>query len=136
MIHPMILVFALIVVLAICFALIYLSIHLYTRSEDKRLALERDQYITAVEVATGEDYSIRHQHNEEDQSHSVYLSITGPKSHGIEPATMGSPASVRIETNAEVMDEMAIAWIRYRGLGGAVGGPVGKELGSPENPWT
>lgn len=135
MIHPIVLMSVVLVTLSSCFALIYLSFHLYTRSEDRRLELERDRYRTAVEVAARETYSIRCQQNEEGQSHSVFLTIIGPKSHSIEPDTMGSPVNVQIETDADIMDEIAATWIHYRGVAGVAGGPVGDELGSSENPW-
>jgi hypothetical protein len=37
---------------------------------------------------------------------------------------------------AEIMDHIAIAWIKERKLQGALGGSLGDELGSPNNPWS
>ncbi len=136
MIHPMVSVFALIAILSICFALVYLTFRLHYRSENKRLEQDQNQYDKAFEVAAGKAYSVRYHRHANGPNHSVYLTMIGPKSYCIESASMSSPAIVKVETDPEIMDEVAIAWIRYRGLGGAVGGPVGNELGSPENPWT
>ncbi|WP_298453156.1 hypothetical protein [Marinobacter sediminicola] len=116
MIHPMVLVFVIIVILSICFAVIYLFAELYSRSEVRRHGLERDRYDTAVEVAVGETYAIRDLQNDEGLNNSAFLTIISPKSHNLVPETMGSPACIHIETDAKVMDEIAVSWIQHRGL--------------------
>lgn len=40
-----------------------------------------------------------------------------------------------VEIPAEIMDDIAIAWIKKRKLQGAVGGPVGNEYGGPDCPY-
>lgn len=64
---------------------------------------------------------------------NVCLESASPKLH---PAKKVSPAT-QLETvviPSGVMDEIVISWIMHRKLQGAVGGPVGAELGSPETP--
>jgi hypothetical protein len=40
---------------------------------------------------------------------------------------------VKIAIDAKEFDSLAIAWCKKRNLHGALGGPVGKEFGSPES---
>lgn len=120
----MVLVFAILVILGACFALIYLAIHLYTHSEVKRQELEQRRYDTAMEVASGEFYSIRLQLIDEGEDGYFYLTLNDPRTYCAKPATMGSPARIQIEAKAEVMDVIALAWIRHRRDAGAIGRPV------------
>ena len=136
MIHPMALVFAIIVIMAVLFALLYLAIHIYTRSEERRLQLEQNRYDTSVEVKAGTDYSVRFRPGVNSATPaSAYLSACNPLSHSVQVASMNSPTRVILELDAQTFDDIAIAWIKYRDLAGAVGGPVGNELGSRDNPW-
>lgn len=136
MIHPMALVFAIIVIMAGLFALLYLAIHIYTRSEERRLQLEHNRYDTSVEVKAGADYSVRFRPGVNSATPaSAYLTACNPLSHSIQVATMNSPVRVILELDAQTFDDIAIAWIKYRDLAGAVGGPVGNEIGSRDNPW-
>ena len=134
MIHPMLVVLAVLVILGIGFTITYLCFHQHTRSVERHH--ESGQYDKAIKVAEGKNYSVRYQQYGNANNGSVFLTIIGPKSHNVKAATADLPARIRVEIEAEDMDEMAIAWIKYRKLAGAVGGPVGNELGSPENPWT
>lgn len=115
MIHPMAVVFAVLVILSIGFALVYLFADLYSRAEIRRLELGQDRYDTAIEVAAGETYSIRYLQNDEGQNNSALLTIISPKSHSLVPEIMDSPACIHVETDAEVMDEIAVSWIQHRG---------------------
>lgn len=136
MINPLVIVVATIVIMGIVFALLYLAAGAYERSEERRLQLENDRYDTTIEIAAGATFALRFRPGGDNGERAgAYLCITSPLSHNYRPATMTSEALVKLETTAEAFDEMAIAWIKYRGLAGAVGGPVGNELGSPENPW-
>jgi hypothetical protein len=124
------------VIMAGLFALLYLAIHIYTRSEERRLQLEQNRYDTSVEVKAGTDYSVRFRPSaNSDTPASAYLFACNPLSHSVQVATMNSPTRVTLELDASAFDDIAIAWIQYRDLTGAVGGPVGDELGSRDNPW-
>ncbi|OAN89044.1 hypothetical protein A8B84_10740 [Marinobacter sp. EhC06] len=128
MIHPTALVFAIIVIMAGLFALLYLAIHIYTRSEERRLQLEQNRYDTSVEVKAGTDYSVRFRPGvNSDTPASAYLSACNPPSYSVRVATMRSPTRVILELDAQAFDDIAIAWIEYRGLAGAVGGPPAME---------
>lgn len=128
MIHPMALVVAIIVVMAGLFALLYLAIHAYTRSEEWRLQLEQNRYDASVEVKSGADYSVRFRPGvNSDTPASAYLSACNPPSYSVRVATMRSPTRVILELDAQAFDDIAIAWIEYRGLAGAVGGPPAME---------
>jgi len=128
MIHPMALVFAIIVIMAGLFALLYLAINVYTRSEERRLQLEQNRYDASVEVKAGTDYSVRFRPGVNSaRPASAYLTACNPLSHSIQVATMNSPVRVILELDAQTFDDIAIAWIEYRDLAGAVGGPPAME---------
>lgn len=136
MINPLVIVVVTIVIMGIVFALLYLAAGAHERSEERRLQLENDRYDMTIEIAAGATFALYFRPGgDKDERAGAYLRITSLLSHNYQPATMTSEALVKLETAAEAFDEMAIAWIKYRGLAGAVGGPVGNELGSPENPW-
>jgi|GEM_PF-6401127 len=130
MIHPIILVLAILVILVTGFWLIYLFASLFTRSGAPRPGPEHKEYGT---VAEGKFYSIRLRDPAGGLSDSVDLTITDPKTHQAKPATMTSAASVQVEINAEVMDDMATAWLRYRGLLETPKRIGGSESDNPEN---
>jgi hypothetical protein len=136
MIHPIIVVLAVLLILSIGFAGIYLYFHRHTLPEERRREPENEQYAHAIEVTSGKGYSIHHQQFENGKNDSVHLTIIGPDSRSVEAATADLPAHIRVETDAEDMDEIAIAWIKYRKLSGTIAGPAGDEPGSPGNPGT
>ena len=75
---------------------------------------------TKASIAAGDKF---HLYNEEllsSEPRSVFLNLEKPSSY---------------EILSEVLDEIAIRWIKYRKLQGAVGGPVGLEWGSPNCPY-
>ncbi|MBN8241255.1 hypothetical protein JF541_19035 [Marinobacter hydrocarbonoclasticus] len=136
MIHPAAAAFATAVILASLFALTYLAFYLYARSEERRLQLEHNRYHSSVEVRASAYYSLRFRPGvNSDTPASAYLVACNPLSHSVQAATMNSPTRVILELNAQAFDDIAIAWIKYRDLAGAVGGPIGNELGSRDNPW-
>ena len=67
----------------------------------------------------------------------VFLELTNPAEFRVSKATFEgrSTESIKVQITKEIMDEIAIAWIKKRKLQGAVGGPVGKEWGSPDCPF-
>lgn len=101
MIHPMALVFVIIVIMTGLFALVYLAIHLYTRSQGQLLRLEQNRYGTSVEVKTGADYSVRFRPGvNSDTAPTAYLSVSNPPSQSVQVATMSSPSEVTLEIDA------------------------------------
>jgi len=114
MIHPMVIVFATLVILGICFGLIFLYIHLYEKSEIKRYELDQQQHDTSVIVATGNDFSVRMQ--QDGESPQAYLSWATRGSYYVQEETMGEPAKITGEIAPEILDEIALSWIKYRDL--------------------
>ncbi len=68
---------------------------------------------------------------------SVFLALEKPASYEVSKETFKEQIIERltVEIPSEVLDEIAIKWIKYRKLQGAVGGPVGLEWGSPDCPY-
>ncbi|MCP5213030.1 MAG: hypothetical protein H6998_19100 [Hahellaceae bacterium] len=68
---------------------------------------------------------------EDIQQNSVLLSVKNAKEATfVKDELTGYHVTVGIDP--EAMDELAIAWCKHRKLQGALGGPVGKEWGSPD----
>mgnify|MGYP003625384240 CR=1 FL=1 len=67
-----------------------------------------------------------------DQSDSpAYIQVGGDRFNICHDFADKNP-QVTVEVDAKVMDQFAIAWCKHRNLQGALGGPVGKEFGSPD----
>ncbi|KZY45127.1 hypothetical protein A3757_19840 [Oleiphilus sp. HI0117] len=64
------------------------------------------------------------------ESHAM-ISMRDPEQFAIEKVTAGSE-QLFVSIPDTAMDEVAIAWCKHRKLQGALGGPVGKEWGSPD----
>lgn len=88
-------------------------------------------------VSHGDGFYLYFQELLSDEPRSVFLELTDLLEFRIEKEIFQGKTSERLtlEIPSEAMDKMAIAWIKKRELQGAVGGPVGNELGSPDNPW-
>lgn len=65
-----------------------------------------------------------------DEEVPVYLEITDPLECSVTQTEGRLRATLGLD--AGVMDRLAIAWCIHRKLHGALGGPVGRELGSPD----
>ncbi|EHJ06477.1 MULTISPECIES: hypothetical protein [Marinobacter] len=92
---------------------------------------------TKASIAAGDKF---HLYNEEllsSEPRSVFLNLEKPSSYEISKETFKDQIieSLTVEILSEVLDEIAIRWIKYRKLQGAVGGPVGLEWGSPNCPY-
>ena len=92
---------------------------------------------TKASITAGERYHLYHQLYLGAEPESVFLEINRPTEFSVAKETAADSVidSLTVEITAEDMDEIAIAWIKRRELQGAVGGPVGNELGGPDNPW-
>lgn len=67
----------------------------------------------------------------------VFLELTSPREYSVSKETFRDQTieNVVVQIPSELMDQIAIAWIKKRRLQGAVGGPVGAEWGSPDCHW-
>ena len=63
----------------------------------------------------------------------VVIQIESPQTFRIEKNRLIEQLEVVI--SADELDKLAIAWCKQRQLQGALGGPVGLELGSTDTPW-
>ena len=70
--------------------------------------------------------------NPRDNTNPAELIIDFPASFNITRGHTGDEdfSQLTVEIPSDVMDKMAIAWCKKRGLHGALGGPVGREFGS------
>jgi hypothetical protein len=59
------------------------------------------------------------------------LHIQNPEKFSLDKDDL-SGDQINVSIHPEAMDELAIAWCKHRKLQGALGGPVGKEWGSPD----
>jgi hypothetical protein len=62
----------------------------------------------------------------------AYIELRNPNEFRVEKVH-GVEITVSLGIPAELMDDLALAWCKRRKLQGALGGPVGKEFGSPES---
>ena|SRR5690606_34684294 len=72
---------------------------------------------------------------ERDNDNPAVVEITNPMDFKIiyeSNAEGKSFGKLEAEIPAEVFDQLAIAWCKKRRLQGALGGPVGLEVGSPD----
>lgn len=92
---------------------------------------------TKASITGGKRHHLYFQEYLDSEPKNVFLEITGPSEFSVtmETTRTGVLDSLVVEIPAEVMDDIAIAWIKKRKLQGAVGGPVGNEWGSPDCPW-
>jgi len=81
-------------------------------------------------IASNEKFSFYHEAFLDDSIHDVLISVTNPSECNIEKSP-NSGISATISLSVKDMDSIAIAWIKERKLQGTLGGPVGKEYGSP-----
>ena len=70
---------------------------------------------------------------ESDNNSPAVIQVVNPEEFSVARDEFGEQIEVAVP--AEVFDQIAVAWCKKRGLQGALGGPVGKEYGSPDNPY-
>lgn len=70
--------------------------------------------------------------NPSDNTNPAELIIDFPVSYNVSRGHTGAEpfSQLSVDIPSDVMDKMAIAWCKKRGLHGALGGPVGREFGS------
>tara|TARA_R110001599_G_scaffold229825_5_gene429059 strand:+ start:2942 stop:3229 length:288 start_codon:yes stop_codon:yes gene_type:complete len=91
---------------------------------------------TKASITSGEAHRLYIQEHLGSEPKSVFFELTRPSEFSVakETTKVGASDLLIVEIPSEVMDDIAIAWIKKRRLQGAVGGPVGNEWGSPNNP--
>ncbi|ROT94750.1 hypothetical protein EB809_18755 [Marinobacter sp. R17] len=92
---------------------------------------------TKASITGGERHHLYFEELLSEHPKSVFLEITSPSEFRVTKETYkgSSTDNLVVEIPSETMDEIAIAWIKQRGLQGALGGPVGAEFGGPECPY-
>lgn len=92
---------------------------------------------TKASIISGDRYHLYFQELLSAEPKKVYLELDQPSEFSFSKETIKGRTveNLVVEIPSEMMDEIAIAWIKKRKLQGAVGGPVGQEWGSPDCPW-
>lgn len=92
---------------------------------------------TKASITGGERHHLYFHEYLDEEPKNVFLEITRPSEFSVykESTRDGVYDNLVVEIPSEVMDDIAIAWIKKRGLQGAVGGPVGGEFGGPDCPY-
>ena len=91
---------------------------------------------TKAWVTSGADFSLYHDLTLDDEEpNDVYLELDDARELLVEKECGRKGLRTRIQLPCEMLDQIAIAWIKHRQLQGAVGGPVGLEWGSPDCPY-
>lgn len=88
-------------------------------------------------ISFGPRYHLYFQELLSESPKSVFLELDEPQQFRVENELFRgrSKELLVVEIVVEDMDKIAIDWIKKRQLQGAVGGPVGREWGSPDCPW-
>ena len=90
-------------------------------------------------IFSGDDHSLHQEYpaevsdtNPSDNTNPAQLIIDFPNSFNVTQGHTGDDAfsQLSVDIPADIMDRMAIAWCKKRGLHGALGGSVGLEFGS------
>ena len=92
---------------------------------------------TKGSISFGPKYHLYFQEALSENPKSVFVELEGLQEFRVDKEIFrgNSRDLVVVEIPSEDMDQIAIDWIKKRKLHGAVGGPVGQELGSPDCPW-
>lgn len=92
---------------------------------------------TKASITAGERHHLYFQEYLDTEPQNVFFELIRPREFCFAKETTrdGVIDNLVVEIPAEIMDDIAIAWIKKRKLQGALGRPVGNELGSPDNPW-
>jgi len=88
-------------------------------------------------ITGGEQHHLYFQEDLDFDPKNAFLELLSPNEFLVAKETTrdGVIEKLVVEIPQEIMDDIAVAWIKTRKLQGAVGGPVGKEFGSPDCPW-
>ena len=92
---------------------------------------------TKASITGGKRHQLYFQEYLDAEPKNVFFELVKPREYSVTKETTrdGVIENLIVEIPTEIMDDIAIAWIKKRKLQGALGGPVGNELGSPDNPW-
>jgi hypothetical protein len=88
-------------------------------------------------ITGGERHHLYFQEGLDFDPRNAFLELVSPNEFSLTKETSrdGVIDKLVVEIPQEVMNDIALAWIKTRKLQGAVGGPVGNEFGSPDFPW-
>ncbi len=87
---------------------------------------------TKISIASGETFHFYEELSFQAQIKEVFLQMDNPIGATIEKDFFSQQLTATLAIPADIMDQIAIAWIKKRRLQGAAGGPVGNEWGSPD----
>ncbi|GAA3972170.1 hypothetical protein [Allohahella marinimesophila] len=90
---------------------------------------------TKATIASDDRFHFYEEVSFSDQLTEVFLQLDDQVCSTFEKDISSQQLSATVAIPADVMDQIAIAWIKKRRLQGAVGGPVGNEWGSPDCPY-
>lgn len=91
---------------------------------------------TKASITAGERHHLFFEEYSDTAPENVLVELTRPSEFSFTKETRRHAVieNLIVEIPSEVMDDSAIARIKKRKLQGAVGRPVGNELGNPDNP--
>ena len=106
--------------------------HFISQKELAKTAIkfEQDPKVITYHAESGTYLYEEHNRFSDCETHAL-ISMRNPEQFAIEKVTAGSE-QLFVSIPDTAMDEVAIAWCKHRKLQGALGGPVGKEWGSPD----
>ncbi|WP_231878354.1 hypothetical protein, partial [Oleiphilus sp. HI0117] len=106
--------------------------HFISQKELAKTAIKLEQDPKVITYHPDTQTYLYQEHNvfSDFESHAM-ISMRDPEQFAIEKVTAGSE-QLFVSIPDTAMDEVAIAWCKHRKLQGALGGPVGKEWGSPD----
>jgi hypothetical protein len=106
--------------------------HFISQKELAKTAIKLEQDPKIITYHPDTQTYLYQEHNvfSDFESHAM-ISMRNPEQFAIEKVTAGSE-QLFVSIPDTAMDEIAIAWCKHRKLQGALGGPVGKEWGSPD----
>ena len=87
---------------------------------------------TKTSLAAGDNYHFYVDIFLDSKCEEVFLAVNNPSMYSVEYVNKGVHQATVAVAPAD-MDEIALAWIKERKLQGVLGGPVGKEYGSPDS---
>jgi len=91
---------------------------------------------TKASIKSGDGFHLYEELSLDDEMiKEAFLQLDNPMGAVIEKDFSTQQLSATVVIPVEIMDQIAIAWIKKRQLQGAVGDLVGNELGSPDCPW-
>lgn len=106
--------------------------HFINQKELAKTAIKLEQDAKVLTYHADTETYLYQEHNvfSDFDSHAM-ISMRKPEQFAIQKVTAGSE-QLFVSVPDTAMDEVAIAWCKHRKLQSALGGPVGKEWGSPD----